>query len=259
MTRNRARVTRHRFLYRRPISVARPSAPFPTIGILVRLALRRRRSQRPPDATGALARYTRPMLPVAYGRRERAPRSASHALISSILINLVNTQVLELVDDLVIAPLDDPAEQLRDVHQRRALHWPASSPLHGLRWSGYAPLSRSRQGARGPVGVSCRARGGAGPRRFRCDRWRGLRRMSRISIDEVAAERDRLLLVTAFSGGNSARSSCVQATVRTSSKPCCTLIPGFVSFPLSRARFNHLGNGVTHGRFRHYHPRRHDR
>ena len=33
----------------------------------------------------------------------------------------VSHQLIELVDDLVFAALDDPAEQLRDVHQRRTL------------------------------------------------------------------------------------------------------------------------------------------
>jgi len=36
-------------------------------------------------------------------------------------VDLLDAHVFELVDDLILAPLGDPAEQFRDVHQRRAL------------------------------------------------------------------------------------------------------------------------------------------
>jgi hypothetical protein len=86
------RVTRHKFLDRRPISVAGPSAPFPTIGLLVRLAPRRRRRSQRADAAAPLHLRTGAMP-------HFQPRLGT---LVEPGFDLLIAHVLELVDDLVL-------------------------------------------------------------------------------------------------------------------------------------------------------------
>ena len=87
--RNSARVTRHGFLYHRPISVACPSAPFPHRDISEACPCRRR-SQRPGAAAPLRSVRAMPHLRLQRG-----------ALVEPRL-DLLDAHVLELVDDLVL-------------------------------------------------------------------------------------------------------------------------------------------------------------
>jgi hypothetical protein len=102
----------------RPISVACPSAPFLSIGILVRLALRRRRLQRPDNA--------RRLAPVSARSTRTLPHlDARLGLGIKPRLDLLVAHVLELVDDLVLAPLDEhpPASMPASSAKEREPSW----------------------------------------------------------------------------------------------------------------------------------------
>jgi hypothetical protein len=75
------------------------------------------------------------MRPAPWRRRSRRPDAVAlhlrtgamphlHASLRALVepsLDLLIAHRVELVHDLVFALLDDPAEQLRDVHQRRTL------------------------------------------------------------------------------------------------------------------------------------------